>query len=317
MNRIALIVAGLILVGQGVNAIEEPVGPQGLRWDYEARAGVGYYFPGKLKGTDAEVKGAFIRGSASATISQDRDFRATFGVDSTQWYANWSAPIQYGNANGEPFDRVEQVGVRGSVFYRLSEDFSLGGFGNISLAKGYSPQGLNSVKRTQGDTFTLGSVLIYQVNPQLSVSAGVMYSSQLEESNLLIPIFAVRYRHNPHWSFNLFDVSGIDNFDIFRADYDPSGDRKLVVSGSVQWANQSYIVGRFIEPGNNSRLAVEDRAYRLLLGATMNFDRGFYVQPYVGYDLYRKMKFISREQTLNSYRIRQGWVVGLNVGAKF
>ncbi len=292
----------------------QPLGETPGAWQMELKAGAGYSFPGSLRG-GAEVEGEYFSAKAEASHAQGRDWRATIGVGSLRWNADWSAPVDIGVAVERPFDRVEKIALDGSLSYRIDERLGAVGFGGIGWARARGSAALAPLARSKGDTYTLGAVVTYQARPDLTLSGGLLFATALEDSDLLIPVVAVRYRHDDHWTLRLFDASGIGNLDIFAVDYAPRGDASLRYSLSAQWANESYLLGR--RPDGGRRVAVEDRAYRLLAGATWEVGDGFFLQPYLGYDLYRKLKFLSAKETLASHRVRDGWVAGLNAGWRF
>lgn len=281
-----------------------------------ARVGLGYLSAASVRGTASEVDGHFMRANVDFTRMSGRDWRFGIGVQTILADLSWSAPIMVDGTAVVPFEKIDEFGISANGFYALNQRWGILGFGSIGFARGYQGSGIEAISLSRTDTYNVGALLAYSVNPRLRISGGFIGGTRLEQSDLFIPVFSVRYRANDHWTLRLFEASGIDNLDIAGVDYDVHGDRRIVVSGSVQWANYSIGLGT-LNDFSGRNLALEDRAYRVLVGASYTTQRGLFVQPYVGHDVYRTMKFVNAGQTLENYRLRNGWIVGVNAGLRF
>ncbi|MCD8482504.1 MAG: DUF6268 family outer membrane beta-barrel protein [Verrucomicrobia bacterium] len=310
---ITAMISGLCLAVPGNAQAEEAVTTV---MQASARAGIGYLGSASVRGVDSKLDGHFHRANIDFVKARGRDWRFGFGLQTLLVNADWSAPIPVAGNLITPYEKIDEFGLSAFGFYALNERWGVQSFGSLSFARGYQGTGIEAMSLSKTDTYNVGVLLTYAVNPQLRISAGVIAGTRLEQSDLFIPVFSVRYTANEHWTIRLFEASGIDNLDIAGVDYDVSGDGRLRVSGSVQWANYSVGLGT-LRDATGRRVAVEDRAYRLLLGLTYTFPRGLFLQPYAGYDAHRTMRFMSDRVELADYRLRNGWLIGVNGGLRF
>lgn len=293
--------------------VAQPVGVESSAWSTQLRGGFGSYFNIAVRDSAVDLDGNFYRVEARVNYRPTADWRFGLSVDALRWDADWSGAVDFGRGVGVPFDRFERRRLQGSVFHRLDANWSIVGFGGVSYSLGTGNSDFADAGWSSGRTGSVALAAIYHFNPRLSVSAGFLYRTQLEDSNQVIPILSVRYRHDDFWTIRLFEVSSIDNFDLLGVDYAVRGDDSLVLNASLQMANESF---RIIRSGADA-LAGEDRSVRLLLGASWQVIPGLTLQPYIGYDVYRKLKFVADDVTLSSLRLENGWVAGLQVGWRF
>lgn len=312
-SKVFISTACAILLGtSAINA--QPAVDDG--WEWDATAGAGYYGKGSLRGTGSDVDGAFLNGEISASGTTANNWRISSSLSFARWEADFSEPINFGPATGRPFDLAEEFGVSASAFYRIDDKWSFGAFGDITWARAVGAPALSQPSWSQSDTQTIAMAAIYNWTQQLSLTFGVLYSSSLEDDDLLVPILGLRYRHSDALTLRVLDASGIFDLDLIAIDYQPVGEQDIHYSFSLQWANDDYRLGGLTD-GSGRRVAVADEAFRLLASATWTVSDRLALTPYAGYDFRRDMEFISNEDTLADFRVRNSWILGIQAAFAF
>lgn len=284
--------------------------------EWEVQAGAGYYAKGSLRGTGVDVDGAFSRAGVDFSYATATDWRYSIGLDTSRWEADFSGPVDFGAATGQPFDSAETISVSGSAFHRLDERFSVGVFGGVTWARASGASGLNRPSWSASDTATFAAALIYNWSPRVAFTFGVLYSSSLEDDDLIVPIIGLRYRHSEQFTVRVLDAAGIFDFDLVALDYRPAAS-SLRYTFALQWSNDDYRLGGLTD-GSGQRVAVADDAFRVLAALTWQPDGSKWkIQPYVGYDLRRDMEFVSDEVTMAKFRVRNAWIAGLQASIAF
>jgi hypothetical protein len=239
------------------------------------------------------------RYDAKLKFAQDWDANhLSFGA--TYSYINYDFS---GVANLAPFTNVQ--GFDMNLYYACDIADGWGAFG--LLEGGFFAE--TAATLTRGEEFVGALGGTYKFNDSLSLFAGPMYYTRLEENASLTLFGGVKWNVTPQWMLSAF--AGIDNGGTVA--YDVFGNLHTVVDLTADYT--SYWFRTTPIPAGTQ--AVNERQATVSLGVTQQLGGGFYIRPYVGGVFLRHYQYLVNGHAANNFEVGAGALIGLQVGASF
>jgi hypothetical protein len=202
-----------------------------------------------------------------------------------------------------PFGNVQKLGA--SILYTHDFNPEWGGFAFVS--GGYSAETATSLSK--GGQLAIAAGPAYNFSKTLTVSAGPMFYSRLEDSDTWTPYAKADWKFLPQWE--LIGYAGTSNG--VKVIYDVFGNPATVVDASLNY-NSHWFRTRDVPAGKQ---AVNESYADFTLGVRQALSQNFFVRGYATYLFSREYQFHVAGNAANSFDVKPAVGLGLEIGAAF
>ncbi len=207
------------------------------------------------------------------------------------------------SGTGAPFGNVQKLGINVLYSHDINEKWGAFGF----LSTGMAAETATSLSK--GSQIAVAAGPTYNVNRVLSLSAGPMFYSRIEDSDTWTPYAQVKWEFLPQWQ--LIGYAGTSNG--AKVVYDVFNNQATVVDASLNY-NSHWFRTRDVPAGKQ---AVNESNADLTLGVRQGLTQNFFVRGYVTYLFSREYQFHVNGNSANSFDVDPSWGIGLEIGASF
>lgn len=261
-----------------------------------------------IVGVYEHIFSADIKNGGSGSMSANR-----FGVV-TQHAQDWEADhltyslayfyVNYDfSGTAAPFGNVQKLGVNVLYTHDINPDWGAFGF----LSTGLTAETATSLSK--GGQIALAVGPTYNVNKVLSVSAGPMFYSRIEDSDTCTIYAKALWKFRPQWE--LVGYAGTSNG--AKVSYDVFDNQATVVDAALNY-NSHWFRTRDVPAGKQ---AVNESFADLTFGVRQALSQNFFVRGYVTYLFSREYQFHVNGNSANSFDVKPSYAIGLEVGAAF
>lgn len=237
--------------------------------------------------------------------------RATTGLSYFQRYdtgfLSISADYQYDwNQFSGPalFGNTQETGFNIYYTHRIVDNWGV----FVLAAGGFAAETAADLSR--GGQFSIALGPTYRFSESLSLYAGPLYRTRLENSGQLIGVLGVDWKINPHWALRTFN-GGVITYDVFA-------DRATVIDASVEYqTSQLRLRTNPLEGGIGSDNALAVRQLTFGLGVTQTLGERFYVRVHCDVSTLRRYQFRSNGNSSSQFDASTGVTVGIQGGVNF
>lgn len=202
-----------------------------------------------------------------------------------------------------PFGNVQKIGANALYSHDFNQDWSA--FAYVSA--GFSAETAGTLG--DGGQVAIAAGPTYKVNRVLTVSAGPMYYSRIEDEDTWTIYARVKWDFLPQW--NLSAYAGVSNGATLT--YDVFGNQATVVDASLDYNSRWFRLRD--QPGAKS--AVNESDASLKFGVRQALSENFFVRGYILYLFSREYQFHVNGNSASSFDVNSSWGLGFEVGAAF
>ncbi len=222
----------------------------------------------------------------------------TLGI--TNSYINYS----FGGINPVPFSNVAKLGFMLHHDIDLNDQWKLFAQVNAGFAA--------DTKRTltSGFQWSVAAGPTYVVSPNLSISAGPMYYSRMEDSDTVTPYADVTWTPIAQWTFRAY--AGVANG--VSAAYDIFDNKATVADASVEYNSRWF---RAQDTATGLKQAVDETDTTVKIGIRQAMSPACFIRGYVAAILGREYQFHVNDHSANSFDVDSIFGIGIEIGGKF
>jgi len=215
-------------------------------------------------------------------------------------YINYS----FGGLSPVPFGNVQKLGFQAHYDFDINEQWKLFAQVNAGFAA-VTKRSLSS-----GGQFAVAAGPTYAVSPSLTVSAGPMFYSRMEDSDTLTPYADVTWTPLAQWTFRAY--AGMTNgvsaaFDIFN-------NQATVADASVEYNSRWF---RAQDTAAGLKQAVDETDTTVKIGLRQAMSPACFIRGFVSASLGREYQFHTNGHSANSFDVNSIFGVGIEIGGKF
>ncbi len=251
---------------------------------------------------------ANLNDGASGSLRTDR---LALGLQSSQDWTedHLSISLAYAYINYDfsgtqsPFGNVQKLGVNLLYSHDFNPDW--GAFGFIST--GDSAETATDLDKGDQHAFAAGPT--YNYSKVLTLSAGPMFYTRMEDSNTWTLMAQAKWLFLPQWELRAY--AGIDNG--ATVSYDVFNNRATVADASLEYNSRWFRLRDL--PGAKQAVNESDGTFKVGLRQAIN--ESVFVRGYVEYVFSREYQFHVNGNSANSFGVSSAWGLGLELGVAF
>jgi len=202
-----------------------------------------------------------------------------------------------------PFSNVQKLGA--DVLY--SHDFKPDWGAFAFLSAGHSAETATSLN--DGGQFAFAAGPSYNFSKVLTLSAGPMYYSRMEDDNTWTIMAQAKWLFLPQWELRAY--AGIVNG--VTVSYDVFGNKATVADASLEY-NSRWFRLRDTPAG---KAAVNESDGTLKFGVRQALNQNVFVRGYLSYVFSREYQFHVNGNSANSFNVDSSWGLGLEIGVVY
>ncbi len=222
----------------------------------------------------------------------------TLGI--TNSYINYS----FGGINPVPFSNVAKLGFLLHHDIDLNDQWKLFAQVNAGFAA--------DTKRTltSGFQYSVAAGPTYVVSPNLTISAGPMFYSRMEDTDTVTPYADVTWTPLAQWTFRAY--AGISNG--VSAAYDIFDNKATIADASVEYNSRWF---RAQDTAAGLKQAVDETDTTIKIGIRQALSPACFIRGYVSAILGREYQFHTNGHSANSADVNSIFGIGIEIGGKF